>query len=329
MNDLSYSFNLFSKLVQRHLKVLLTNAIRLFYTLLVPIVLLVVYFLFLRELEVSTVESELLKRGIMTTNPEFISNIKTIIDSWMLSGVIALSSITISLQICSLIVEDRTNKVSRDFVASPIKKNILVLSYFVYLFIVTFVLSFIVLIVDFICLLILGEFHLSFLDVLLLILLLLFTTILACLTALLVSSLVKSEPVLASISAIFSTAAGFLIGAYMPLSMLPVGIQYFCLFVPWTYSCSLLRFAFLAKPLANLESFLKSHKSILPSNIKYTEIVNELGNNFSYKLNFFGVYLEPIYEALINILFIIIFASLCLIFSKRLFILDEARARKK
>ena len=102
--NIKYSFHLFTSLLSRHLKVLLTNAIRLFYTLLVPIVLLVVYFIFLRGLEVSTVENELLRRGIETTGNNILPLINGVVDSWMLSGVVCLSSITIALQICSLIV---------------------------------------------------------------------------------------------------------------------------------------------------------------------------------------------------------------------------------
>lgn len=325
-----YSLHLFNSLLARHLKVLLTNAIRLFYTLLVPVVLLVVYFIFLRELEVSTVENELLRRGIDTVNLNILPIINNVVDSWMLSGVVCLSSITIALQICSLIVEDKVNKVVRDFISSPINKNILYLSYFAFLFVITFALSLIVLFVSFICLGILGEFSFSFSKILLILLVLIFTTVFSCLTALYVSSLVKTEPVLASISALVSTAAGFLIGAYMPLGLLPLGVQYFCAFIPWTYSCALLRFAFLSTPFDKVSAFIldPNNRTYLGNNSP-EEINKMLTDNFSYKIKFFGISFEPWHSALILIGFIILFVFLCKFSVKNILLSEVIKKRKK
>ena len=323
-NSIRYNTHLFTSLVARHLKVLFTNIIRLFYTLLVPVVLLVVYFIFLRGLEVSTVENELLRLGINTADNQIVPLINNVIDSWMLSGVICLSSITISLQICSLLVEDKVSGVVKDFVSSPVNPGILYLSYFSYLFIVTFSLSLTVLFVCFICLAILGEFTFTFGMVLLLLLIVILTNVFSSLTALFVSSLVKSEPVLASISALVSTAAGFLIGAYMPLGLLPKGVQYFCAFIPWTYSCALLRYSFLSVPFEMVKTFVSDPSNIsLPSGINPEKIDQILTENFSYKINFFGIYLEPWHSALITIGFIGIFIFLCKLTTKNLIDLDN------
>ena len=328
--NIKYSFHLFTSLLSRHLKVLLTNAIRLFYTLMVPVILLVVYFIFLRGLEVSTVENELLRRGIDTTSSNILPLINGVVDSWMLSGVVCLSSITIALQICSLIVEDKVNKVVRDFVSSPINHNILYLSYFAFLFVITFTLSLIVLLVSFICLAILGEFTFTFSTILLTLAILIFTSIFSCLTALFVSSLVKTEPVLASISTIVSTAAGFLIGAYMPLGLLPIGVQYFCAFIPWTYSCALLRYTFLTAPFNNVFNYISDPKNItLPQGMNEEEINRLLTDNFSYKIKFFGISFEPWHSALILLGFIIIFIFLCKITTKHILESENIKVRKK
>ena len=248
----------------------------------------------------------------------------------MLSGVVCLSSITIALQICSLIVEDKVNKVVRDFISSPINKNILYLSYFAFLFVITFALSLIVLFVSFICLGILGEFSFSFSKILLILLILIFTTVFSCLTALYVSSLVKTEPVLASISALVSTAAGFLIGAYMPLGLLPLGVQYFCAFIPWTYSCALLRFAFLSTPFDKVSAFIldPNNRAYLGNNSP-EEINKMLTDNFSYKIKFFGISFEPWHSALILIGFIILFVFLCKFSVKNILLSEVIKIRKK
>ena len=90
---------------------------------------------------------------------------------------------------------------------------------------------------------------------------------------------------MASIVAVFSTAMGFLIGAYMPLGMLPHWVQNFCAFIPGTYSCSLLRYSFMETPL----NLLSDHVINVMQIENGAELIAELSGSFGYQLNFFGL----------------------------------------
>ena len=113
---------IFLTLTKRHLLLFFKNKMIVFYTLLVPIIILGVYVFFLRDLELSNIlgsVDELLKDSELNANdPSVVKYIETIIDSWMLSGIISLSTLTVSLQTNNIFVEDKENGMNRDFISS-------------------------------------------------------------------------------------------------------------------------------------------------------------------------------------------------------------------
>lgn len=318
------NFDIFYNLTKRHLKVFFKNKIRVMYTLLVPIIILAVYIFFLRDLELTSVNAALAEMfkdsPEILKDSEFIRARNSLIDSWMLSGIISLSTITVSLQTNNIFVEDKENGIKRDFISSPINKNVLIVSYFAYNFIVTLLISVVVLLIDFLYLAVANEFCMSFGDVLLAFIVLLFTTIFSTLSTIFVCLFVDSEASLASIIAIVSTAAGFLIGAYMPISMLPTWVQNICAFMPGTYTTSLLRFTFLNTPINNLGNLLGTYENL---NVDINQVIQLFINDYGYNVSFFGTYVTPEWQTLVVVIFIAIFLVLNIIFGGKLTILDE------
>ena len=284
------------------------------YTLLVPIVIFAVYLLFLRGLELSMVQNLLAEWGL---SAEILSDallqkqIETLIDSWMLSGILALSTVTVALQTNTVFVEDKQNGVNRDFVSSPIPKNILIASYFFYNFLVSAMICLAFLIVCLIYLACTFEFVLSFFSVLFVLVVTFFATVTSTLITIFICSFVKTEGTMMGIVAIFSTAIGFLIGAYMPLSMMPAFAQGICGFIPASYACSLLRYAFLETPMARLIAY--AAEIGLPDGM-----VAELAKSFGYELNLFGWTMTPQWQAVVLAAFILLFAGLNIGVGKKL-----------
>ncbi len=327
------NFNILWMLTKRHLKMIFANHIRMMYTLMVPVVILVIYILFLRDLEITMAKntlSDIYAISANSLNGDLIHHVSSIIDSWMMSGLLAISIITISLQTNSLIVEDKEHGINRDFVSSPINKNVLIVSYFLYNFIVTSVLSTIVFIICMVTIGAYGEFMISFGDFFLIFIVILFSVILSTLITTFVCLFINTEGVLASIIAVFSAGAGFLMGAYMPVSMLPKGIQYFCAVFPLTYPCALTRFAFLRTPLENLQGFLTNNPDLVPAGHQVNDLMNTLESNFGYRINFFGVSdIGPDLSSLVMIAFIVLFLILNIIFAGRLARLEKKQFRFK
>ena len=331
--------DIFFQLTRRHLLVFFKNKIRLFYTLLVPVIIFVVYLFFLRDLELSGIKSSLVQMGLESSDSEmrtvidgllqdaaFWKHVNTLVDSWMLSGIIGLSAITVSLQTNAVIVEDKENGVNRDFVSSPIPKNLLIGSYFFFNFIVTILVCFAFLLVCLIYLAAAGEFVLTFVDFLTVLTVMLFSTISATLVTVFICSAIKAEGTLASVVALFSTAVGFLIGAYMPLGMLPSWVQGICGFIPGTYSCSLLRYGFMSTPIARLSEYLTGTLQLSGG----AELMSELTGNFGYRLNFFGIVVNEQMQAVALAVFIVIFLCLNIGVGKNLAsVLGMGKKRKK
>lgn len=302
---------IFFQLTRRHLLVFFRNKIRVFYTLMVPVIIFIVYIFFLRNLELSTVDGILADLEIKRTD-ELSKYINTMIDSWMLSGITALSTFTVSLQTNSIIVCDKENGVNRDFASSPVSRGVLISSYFLFNFIVTFVICFIFVLICQVYLAFMGEFFLTFADFASIVGVLAYSTVVATLFTVFICSFIKHEPTLASLIAIFSTALGFLIGAYMPLAQLPLWVQNVCAFFPGTYSCSLLRYSFLSTPVAEMSIYVSQNFA------SGAQLVEQLSANFGFNLEFFNISVDPGYQALAIAIFTVIFVILNILSGKKL-----------
>lgn len=168
--------DIFFQLTKRHLLVFFGNKVRVMYTLLVPVIIFVVYIFFLRDLEMLTIQNELIKMGI-SDDATMWHYCETLVDSWMISGIIGLSTITVALQANTIIVEDKQNGVNRDFASSPINKNVLIASYFFYNFIVTALVCFVFYVICLIYLAVMGEFLITFANVMTVLAVMLYSTV--------------------------------------------------------------------------------------------------------------------------------------------------------
>ena len=312
--------DIFFQLTRRHLLVFAKNKVRLMYTLLVPVIIFVVYIIFLRNLEINGIKSTIAQMGLesgasadlqraiaaLVNDALFWKQVDTLVDSWMISGIIGITAITVALQTNTVLVEDKQNGVNRDFASSPVSRNILIASYFFYNFIGTTLICLVFLAICLIFLACMGEFALTFTDFLTIFGVIVFSTASSTLTTVFICSFIKSEGTLAAVVALFSTAIGFLVGAYMPLGMLPNWVQGICGFIPGSYSCSLLRYGFMLTPINNLTAHLSS---IIQPEL-CSQLMGILTTNFGYKLNFFGIAVGEQYQALALAIFTIVFVIL-------------------
>lgn len=303
----------FFQLTRRHFLVFFKNKVRLFYTLLVPVIIFCVYVFFLRSLELSTVRNTLHELGIVADDT-MTKYIDTLVDSWMLSGIAALSTITVALQTNTVFVEDKQNGVNRDFASSPIHRNALIGSYVLFNFVVTLLICAIYVLICFVYLGCMGEFFLTAADFFALLAILVYATISSTLMTVFFCSFIKTEGTMAGLVAVFSTAVGFLIGAYMPLGMLPVWVQTICAFIPGTYACALLRFSFMATPIAELSQYVTEVLQLADG----PELIEKLTGSFGYELRFFSTEVGPAFQALALAVFMLIFLVLNIVSGKKL-----------
>lgn len=307
-------------LVKRHLLVFFNNRMRVFFTLMVPFIVFVIYIFFLRNLELMTVKDvfsdsdiDALKNFDPSGDQPINKYVGAILDSWMLSGIMAFSTLTVSLQTNNIIVADKENGINRDFASSPVSNVMLIMSYFIFNFIVTLIVSFVFIIVCFVYLAALGEFWLNFVDVITILGVLLYSTINSVLFTSFICSFVTKDMTMVSILTVFSSAIGFLIGAYMPFYMMPDAVQNVCCFIPGTYCCSLFRYSFLATPIAEASNYIMGVDPAAGQ-----AILDGLTGNFGYNLEFFGLSVTPEIQAAIIAGFTVLLVGLNLITGRKL-----------
>ena len=100
-----------------------------------------------------------------------------------------------------------------------------------------------------------------------------------------------------AIMAIIALGVGFLIGAYMPVSYFPQGVQYFTLFIPGSYTAGLFRNFMMGGALDNIAETLSP------------VFAESLRAEFSLTFDFFGAELGMPAMALVLAACTVLFAA--------------------
>lgn len=255
-------------LIKRSLNIFLKDKMSVFFSLLAPLIVLAVYVLFLADIQVDAVKSN------FENVPIDDKLIKNFVDAWMLAGVISVACITVSFSAQNIMIADKERGVLVDILSSPIPRGLIGVAYLISNIIISLCLCYIVLAISFVYMAISG-WTLSVSDVFLLLALTLVSVVSAGTLSTLICFAVKTNAQHGAFVGITSAVIGFLIGAYMPLSMFPKAVQYITLFVPGTYSAALFRNLFM-------DGALEKIADIAPI------ADNELRKAFSMELDFFG-----------------------------------------
>lgn len=330
----SNQWRAFLSLVRRHFLVFFNDIPTRIFTLRVPLAIFAVYVVFLRPREIDQIKSfritnvDGLTREILNGEQRepLLHRIYGIADCWRISGVLAVSCITVSLNSNYIVVRDKERKISMDFVSSPILPRTISFSYRVFNWLVTFIIN---VLVYFICLIYLaayGAYRISFVDFLAIIGIILLSALSASLLTYFICSFIQREAVRSPIVAIVSAGVGFLIGAYRPSNRGPKYIDEITMFFPGTYSAGLFRNYFRTRPINLLTQQFSS-----PGYERFYPLVKELTNEFSLTLNFFGHEVSPMIQVWVIFIFSGIFLALDIIFSSRnaLNFLKKKKKKKK
>ena len=89
-------------IVKRCLKMFLKDGMSVFFSLLAPLIVFLLYVLFLADIQVDTVTSAF-PEGFEASK----TLVKSFVDNWMVSGVLGVACITVSLSANSIMVQDK------------------------------------------------------------------------------------------------------------------------------------------------------------------------------------------------------------------------------
>lgn len=284
-------------IVKRCLKMFLKDGMAVFFSLLAPLIVFLLYVLFLADIQVDAVNSAF-PEGFEVSK----GLVKAFVDNWMVSGVLGVACITVSLSANSIMVQDKQRGQIRDCLASPVKRSVITTAYFVFNFVVTAVICTIVYLVCLVYLAASGSFTMTASDVFAVFGVLLFSVLSATLITVFLASLFRTEATLSGFIGIISAAIGFLTGAFMPLSIFPTGVQYVSSILPGTHSSGMFRHFLMSEALEDLVATVPEAAQ--------ASLRSGLEDAFSMQLNFFGkmadIDVMAIYIAVIIIVFVVI-----------------------
>ncbi len=314
-------------LVVRNVKLFMKDKMMVFFSMLAPVIVLLLYILFLGKMQVDNIDNVIrseetfknLLEGV--SDAEITSAIQMIINNWMIAGVISVSCITVAFNASTVMVRDRDRGTIDDVLAAPIPRWVLYLSYILSTFVITSCIVCAVLIFAMIYLAATGGFLMSFVTFLKLLLATFLSILSSSFFMVLIISFIKTESALTSFNSVFSALIGFLIGAYTPVGMLPKPVQYICCFIPGAYSAGLFRKIFMEGPINVFGKKL---------GISGAE-VNQLLNDYKVELKFFNLTVSELAMWLVLIGSVVVFGSLVLILysNKKTNFFDARRKRKQ
>ena len=226
----------FIGLTRRNVKVYFKDISAVIFSLLTSIIVFALYLLFLRGTFVDAIE------GTMKGLENLINkdDLDMFVNTLLLVGIIGSATITIPYNCLSTIVKDRERKVDYDVLATPVKRWQIIMSYLCAAVVSSFVMTSLLLTIGLVVLNSMGDMHMTALNVLSAY----GVVFLGCLSSsalfMIVVLFFKSSSASGAFFGILSAAAGFVIGAYIPVSQFSSSVQTVCNIFPASQVCALL-----------------------------------------------------------------------------------------
>jgi multidrug/hemolysin transport system permease protein len=216
-------------MIKRNLRLYFRDRTAVFFSMLGVMVILLLYILFL---------GSMIEGIASNVDPDAA---RFFMDSWIMAGLIAATSITTTLAGFGLMVDDKTKKISRDFMVAPISRAKLVLSYVISSIVIGLVMTLFTFFIAQIYIVAYGGKILSLLGILKMIVLIVISVSASSALVFFAVSMIKSVNAFSTASTLLGTLIGFLTGIYIPIGNLPSAVQWVIRIFPVSHSAAAMR----------------------------------------------------------------------------------------
>lgn len=220
-------------LIRRNLKVFFKDKAAVLFSLLAVFIIIGLYALFLGNAWLGDLPE---KGG------------RLLINSWLISGLLAVISVTTALGAFGIMVEDRAARIAKDFYAAPISRGKITLGYLLSVLIVGLIMSVLALVLCEGYILLGGGEILSLAAMAKVLGVILLSTLSSTAMMGLIVSFFKSQNAFAAVSTIVGTLVGFVAGIYLPVGTLPGAVQTVVKVFPVSHAAALLRQIIMQQP---------------------------------------------------------------------------------
>ncbi len=221
----------------RNLKVFFKDKSSVFFSLLSVFIIIGLYVFFLGD--------------VMVRSLPGIASARFLMDSWIMAGMLAAATVTTTMGAFGIMVQDKEQKIVKDFAASPVSKSSLVGGYIFGALVVGLIMSLLSFLLAEVYILSGGGTLLSPINALKTLGLIVLNTLCSSSIVLFLISFMKSSNAFATASTILGTLIGFLTGIYLPIGQLPEAVQMVVKVFPVSHGAALLRQVMMEAPLAD------------------------------------------------------------------------------
>ncbi len=289
-------------LVKRNTKCYFKDKVTFFMSLITPLILLVLFVTFLRNVYIESFQLALTENNLNINN----RIIEGIAGAWLMSSILSVSSVTVAFCSNVIMIEDKINCAVNDFSVSPVKSTTVSIAYFVSNFFVTFIVMMCVMVIGHIYLAAVG-WYITVGDVFMIIVDCICCILFGTLLAGVVESFVSSQGGLSAVATLVSSMYGFISGAYMPISSFSKGLQNFLCMLPGTYGVGILR-----------NHYMYGYISALSGAGVPVESLNSIKDSFDANMYLFGknIPLGAMYGILLGACAVLLVAYIAIVFIK-------------
>jgi len=223
-------------LARRNLTVFFRDKAAVFFSLLSALIVFGLYVFFLGDL--------------WTSNLETIANGREIMDSWLIAGLLTVTSFTSALGAYGVMVDDRARGISKDFYASPVSRKDIVGGYLLSAFITGLIISVVTLLLGEVYIVSNGGQWLDVFSFIKVIGVLIITSLMNNSLLFVLVSFFSTPVSFSAASTVVGTLIGFLTGVYVPTGVLSSSMQWMIKLFPVSHAGALLRQIIMYKPMS-------------------------------------------------------------------------------
>ena len=253
------------------------------FSLLTSIIVLVLYLLFLKGTFVSAIQRAMEQYpGLASMVPQ--KDIAMFANLFLLSGILGSAMISVPFSCITVVVKDRANKVDYDILATPMKREQIILAYFISAVLTSILLNSIILAVGLIGIRMQGNMYLNISQVVKAFSVVALGSISASAIFMIVVLFFKTVRACEAFFGILSAASGFVIGAYIPISQFSNEVQTVCNLFPASQITIMLRNILLNRLLDHINTSLQG--------VDQGMFVLSLKEYFTFQAKLFNGYLD-------------------------------------
>lgn len=270
------------KLVKRNILVYVRDKANIFFSLLSMLIIIGLMVIFLGKMNADNVVNLLAQYGGHRDTAIDRANAEQLVMLWTLSGIVVVNSITITLAMVGIMVEDEARKRLSSFYVSSVNRAVFVMGYVIAAVIMGIIMCILTVLIGEGYIALTGGTLFSVETVGKIMIYIIINVFSSSGLMFLIANLTHSQSAFSGLSTIVGTLVGFIAGIYLPIGMLPEKVQTIIKCFPLVHGCSFFRDAFthqiIAKTFTNCpQELISGYKEAMGITILFQDKVVSAG----------------------------------------------------